>query len=213
MLRGIVTFRAVFWAVWHYSGLFVGVACGRCDVARAGLVGFGLELRSARRGHFSDDPRPRLRDSVPAHVRLQSRASARWNGVLWGARIGVYSCGAVAFRAEERRRLHSGWRAPAAANFASSAASHLLHKLESDPHDACLAHAKRVGGDIRDVYDSALGVRPSVDDRNDDGAAVVEIADSHARSKRQRDMRGDQAGVIGIAIIGRIAELIGQDAR
>ena len=60
---------------------------------------------------------------------------------------------------------------------------------------------------------SASGVRASILDRNDDIATVIEIVDAHVRSKRQREMRSDQAGMIGTVIIGRNAELIGQGAR
>jgi hypothetical protein len=63
---------------------------------------------------------------------------------------------------------------PAAANLALSAASHSLRKLESDPRDARLPRTERVGGDVRDIYDSASSVRSSIDNRTDCGAAAIE---------------------------------------
>ncbi len=56
-------------------------------------------------------------------------------------------------------------------------------------------------------------MRSSIDDRHDNVAAIIEIVNSHMRSKRQRQMRSDQAAMIWIVIMGRNAEFIRQGAR
>jgi hypothetical protein len=116
----------------------------------------------------------------------------------------------------DKRKLLTAWPNPGttlASAGTSTRDSLLLRKFDSHSRDARLAHAERVGGDGRDIYDSAFGVRSAIDDRYDYVAAIVEILDSHARSKRQREMRGDQAAMIRIVIIGRNAELIRYRAR
>jgi uncharacterized protein YjbJ (UPF0337 family) len=104
-------------------------------------------------------------------------------------------------------------RAGDARTAATDLARRLLHKFESDSGDPRLAHAERVGGDGRDVYDAAVGERSAIDDGHHHAAASVEIVDSHLRAKRQRGMCGDQAAVIGIMIKGRQAEFIRQSSR
>jgi hypothetical protein len=45
------------------------------------------------------------------------------------------------------------------------------------------------------------------------GEMRAEIRKGHDPPKRQRETRGDQAAMIGIAIVGRKAELVRQGAR
>ena len=78
--------------------------------------------------------------------------------------------------------------------------------------DAGLAHAEHVGGDGRNVDDAAADERPAIDDGDDRAAAVVEIGDPHVRAEGQRAMRGDQAAVMRIVIVGRLAVFVGRGA-
>ena len=133
-----------------------------------------------------------------------SRSNIRSSRVLCDARILNIFEGAAEIQAQviARRLLEggqlSGGDRAARIGFSSP---HMRH--------AGLAHAERVGGDSRNVDDAAADERPAIDDGDDRAAAVVEIDDPHVRAERQRAMRGDQAAVMRVAVVGRLAVFVG----
>src|SRR5262249_41409078 len=62
---------------------------------------------------------------------------------------------------------------------------------------------KRFGGSDREVDDAVAMVRTAIIDAHDDGAAVVEVGDSHIARQRQRGVRGrDAVHCIDLAVGG-----------
>jgi hypothetical protein len=88
MLRPVGrAFRMVVTGVGCHPSLFVEVARERRGRGRVALFGAVFGRGTPRGNYFDCESRPGYRDLIPAHARLPSRTSARWNSDPWGRQI------------------------------------------------------------------------------------------------------------------------------